>query len=61
MRGIIFDFLFSTSLLFPGAGVANGVEYSGYVAVPYSDSTQLPLNDTWHPKIPNVVYNGMDW
>jgi hypothetical protein len=41
--------------------VANGVEYSGYVAVAYNDSTLLPANDTWHPQVANVVYNGMDW
>ena len=39
----------------------NGVEYSGYVAVPYDDKTLLPQNETWHQKIPDVVYNGMDW
>jgi hypothetical protein len=39
----------------------NGIEYSGYVANPYDDETLLPVNDTWHPKIQNVVYNGMDW
>ena len=39
----------------------NGIEYSGYVATPYDDETLLPVNDTWHPKITNVVYNGMDW
>jgi len=43
------------------AGSAYGVEYSGYVAVPYNDTTLLPVNDTWHPQIPSVVYNGMDW
>jgi hypothetical protein len=42
-------------------GVANGVEYSGYVAVPYNDTTLLPVNDTWHQQIDSVVYNGMDW
>jgi hypothetical protein len=21
----------------------------------------LPVNDTWHPKIDDVVYNAMDW
>jgi hypothetical protein len=41
--------------------VANGVEYSGYVAVPYNDTTLLPVNDTWHQQIDSVVYNGMDW
>jgi isopenicillin-N N-acyltransferase like protein len=43
------------------AKVVNGIEYSGYVAVPYNDSTLLPVNETWHQQIPNVVYNGMDW
>ena len=43
------------------AGKAYGVEYSGYVAVPYNDTTLLPKNDTWHPEIDSVVYNGMDW
>ena len=42
-------------------GKANGVEYSGYVAVPYNDTTLLPKNDTWHAQIDSVVYNGMDW
>lgn len=43
------------------AKVVNGIEYSGYVAIPYNDTTLLPSNDTWHPQISNVVYNGMDW
>ncbi len=43
------------------AGVVNGIQYSGYVAVPYNDTTLLPANATWHPQIPSVVYNGMDW
>ena len=41
--------------------LVNGLEYSGYVAIPYNDSTLLPVNETWHPKIKDVVYNGMDW
>lgn len=41
--------------------MVNGIEYSGYVAIPYDDDTQLPVNDTWHPKIDDIVYNGMDW
>ena len=43
------------------AGRVSGIEYSGYVAVPYADSDLLPSNDTWHPQIEDVVYNGMDW
>lgn len=42
-------------------GMVNGIEYSGYVAVPYNDTTLLPQNDTWHWQIDGVVYNGMDW
>ena len=42
-------------------GMVNGIEYSGYVAVPYNDETLLSENDTWHPKIDDVVYNAMDW
>jgi isopenicillin-N N-acyltransferase-like protein len=43
------------------AGIVNGIEYSGYVAIPYNDSTLIPVNDTWHWPIDGVVYNGMDW
>ncbi|CAM9298062.1 unnamed protein product [Ectocarpus fasciculatus] len=43
------------------AAMVNGVEYSGYVAVPYADTNLLPDNSTWHPQIEDVVYNGMDW
>jgi len=43
------------------SGVVNGVEYSGHVANFYDDKNQLPVNETWHPVIPDVVYNGMDW
>lgn len=38
-----------------------GIEYSGYVAVPYNDLNQLPVNETWHPVVKDVVYNAMDW
>ncbi|KAJ1434044.1 hypothetical protein B484DRAFT_2870 [Ochromonadaceae sp. CCMP2298] len=43
------------------SGLVNGVQFSGYVAVPYDDQTLLPVNETWHPQIEDVVYNGMDW
>jgi len=29
------------------SGIVNGIEYSGYVAVPYGDSNLLPVNETW--------------
>jgi len=40
-----------------------GVEYSGRLRPPnfYADTNLLPVNDTWHPVVENVVYNGMDW
>ena len=44
-----------------GAEMVKGIQYSGYVANPYWDVNQLPVNETWHPKIDNMVYNGMDW
>jgi len=38
-----------------------GFEYS-YAVLDVLDDTNLrPANDTWHPKIKNVVYWGMDW
>jgi len=43
------------------ANRANGIQYSGYVAVPYDDTNQLPVNETWHPVVKDTVYNGMDW
>eukprot|EP00180_Rhodochaete_pulchella_P001470 Plantae.Rhodophyta-Rhodochaete_pulchella.ctg22794.p1 GENE.Plantae.Rhodophyta-Rhodochaete_pulchella.ctg22794~~Plantae.Rhodophyta-Rhodochaete_pulchella.ctg22794.p1 ORF type:complete len:389 (-),score=55.28 Plantae.Rhodophyta-Rhodochaete_pulchella.ctg22794:52-1092(-) len=36
-------------------------QYSHDVANVVSDTNLLPVNDTWHPQIPNVVYYGMDW
>lgn len=42
-------------------GKSYGCEYSGYVAVFYDDTNQLPVNETWHPVIKDTVYNGMDW
>ena len=43
------------------AKMVYGIEYSGYVAIPYNDKNQLPVNNTWHPVVPDIVYNGMDW
>lgn len=42
-------------------GKVNGFQYSGYVLNPYDNTNQLPVNETWHPVIDNIVYNGMDW
>jgi len=38
-----------------------GVAYSSSKVTIMDDTNQLPLNNTWHPRIPNVVYWGMDW
>ena len=36
-------------------------EYSASVAVNMTDSNMLPLNDTWHPRMKDIAYLGMDW
>lgn len=43
------------------ARAVSGIQYSGYVAVPYASTDLLPQNDSWHPQVRDVVYNGMDW
>lgn len=43
----------------PGGGFV-GVEYSASVANFQTPTNQQPLFD-WHPRIPDVVYYGMDW
>jgi hypothetical protein len=42
-------------------GYFRGFQYSHSVANVIDDLTLQPVNDTWHPKIENVVYWGMDW
>eukprot|EP01104_Vermistella_antarctica_P001315 TRINITY_DN1136_c1_g1_i1.p1 TRINITY_DN1136_c1_g1~~TRINITY_DN1136_c1_g1_i1.p1 ORF type:complete len:445 (+),score=107.23 TRINITY_DN1136_c1_g1_i1:158-1492(+) len=42
-------------------GEFRGFEYSASVANVIDDVNLIPVNDTWHPKIPEVVYFGMDW
>jgi len=37
-----------------------GMQYS-YSVLNVFDDTNLQPNQTWHPRIPNVVYWGMDW
>ena len=44
-----------------GDGAFRAFEYSSSVAVPMDWTNQLPLNDTWHPRIDHAVYYGMDW
>jgi len=38
-----------------------GIQYSYSVANFFDDTNMLPKNDTWHAKIPQMVYYGMDW
>lgn len=37
------------------------VQYSYSVANVQNDTNMMPHNDTWHARIPNIVYYGMDW
>jgi hypothetical protein len=37
-----------------------GMQYSYSVLNVFDDGNLMP-NATWHPKIPNIVYWGMDW
>ena len=39
----------------------NSVEYSASVCNFYDDTDMEPYNATWHPRMTNVVYYGMDW
>lgn len=34
-------------------------QYSASVATVVTDTTLIPVNDTWHPEITDVVYWGM--
>lgn len=43
------------------ANKANGIQFSGHVANNYEDYNLLPVNETWHKQVKDVVYNGMDW
>eukprot|EP01116_Phalansterium_solitarium_P021722 TRINITY_DN6884_c0_g5_i1.p1 TRINITY_DN6884_c0_g5~~TRINITY_DN6884_c0_g5_i1.p1 ORF type:complete len:449 (+),score=180.95 TRINITY_DN6884_c0_g5_i1:148-1494(+) len=38
-----------------------GFEYSSSVLDVIDDRNLRPYNETWHPRIPDVVYWGMDW
>ena len=38
-----------------------GVQYAADQVRFYDDTNMLPINNTWHPRIGNVVYHGMDW
>lgn len=38
-----------------------GYQYAPSVANVFDDKNLEPLNETWHPRIDNIVYWGMDW
>eukprot|EP01102_Stenamoeba_stenopodia_P020893 TRINITY_DN8296_c0_g1_i1.p1 TRINITY_DN8296_c0_g1~~TRINITY_DN8296_c0_g1_i1.p1 ORF type:complete len:480 (-),score=84.84 TRINITY_DN8296_c0_g1_i1:72-1430(-) len=38
-----------------------GIQYSASVARFFDDMNMQPLNATWHPRMENIVYYGMDW
>lgn len=42
-------------------GEMRGFEYSSSAFQVFDDKNLMPLNDTWHPRIENIVYWGMDW
>ena len=51
-------------LLGVGDGANNafrGFQYSPSTANIFDDQNLMPLNESWHPRIKDVVYWGMDW
>lgn len=42
-------------------GTFRGFQYGHSVCYVMDDINMKPDNDTWHPKIKDVVYFGMDW
>jgi len=45
----------------PGPESFRAYEYSASVAINMTDYNMAPNNDTWHPKMTDVAYLGMDW
>jgi len=43
------------------SNVFRGYQYSASVLNSYDDKNLQPLNETWHPRIEDIVYWGMDW
>jgi len=43
------------------SNVFRGYQYSYSVLNTYDDENLQPLNETWHPRIKDAVYWGMDW
>ena len=44
-----------------GEAPFRGIQYSASVANFYDDTDMMPRNDTWHARMKQVVYYGMDW
>jgi hypothetical protein len=42
-------------------GEFRGMEYSFSVLNVFDDENMMPYNQTWHPRMTDVVYWGMDW
>jgi isopenicillin-N N-acyltransferase-like protein len=42
-------------------GLFRSVAYSGSSIFINDDFNMRPANTTWHPRLPSVVYHGMDW
>jgi len=38
-----------------------GFEYSFSVCNVFDDTNMMPYNETWHPRMTDIVYWGMDW
>jgi len=38
-----------------------GFQYSGSILRVFDDMNMEPYNETWHPRINDIVYYGMDW
>jgi isopenicillin-N N-acyltransferase like protein len=56
--------LLTSNLQGVGDGKSNefsGFQYSPHVATIIKPDNLLPANDSWHPRIADVVYWGMDW
>ncbi len=48
-----------------GAGIISGpfvgVQYAADEVRFYNDENMLPVNNSWHPRVKDTVYHGMDW
>lgn len=42
-------------------GIFRAFQYSHSVLRPQDDYNMMPDNSTWHPRMKNIVYYGMDW